>query len=131
MHKDTTLLSHLRLQYVSFVDVNDAPTNIEISKDSSLEENSVEDVFISHVIVIDEDKNTKPSCKLLDSNEDRVKLNSLTLLVGANSTDYESLDSSKSLKINISCEDQYGIAINMLLVIPIKGKVRYPSQSTL
>ena len=125
------MLSHLRLQYVSFVDVNDAPTNIEISKDSSFKENSVEDVFISNVIVIDEDKNTKPSCKLLDSNEDRVKLNSLTLLVGVHSTDYESLDSSKSLKINISCEDQYGMAINKLLVIPIKGKVGYPSQSTL
>ena len=108
-----------------FIDVNDVPTDIELRKNSFLRENSVENIFISNVVMIDEDKNTKTSCKLLDSSEDRLKLDSLTLLVGPRPTDYESLDSSKSLKINISCEDQFGMSINKLFVIPVKGKIIY------
>ena len=107
------------------IDVYDAPTDIKIRKNPSFKENSVENIFISNVVMIDEDRNTKTSCKLLDSSEDRVKLDSLTLLVGPRPTDYESLDSSKSLKINISCEDEFGMSINKLFVIPVKGKVKF------
>ncbi|XP_046847658.1 protocadherin beta-9-like [Xenia sp. Carnegie-2017] len=99
---------------ITVLDVNDAPTDIEIRNNPSFKENSVENIFISNVVMIDEDKNTKTSCKLLDSSEDRVKLDLLTLLVGPRPTDYESLDSSKSLKINISCEDEFGMSINKL-----------------
>ncbi|XP_046847649.1 uncharacterized protein LOC124441247 isoform X2 [Xenia sp. Carnegie-2017] len=116
---------------ITVLDVNDAPTDIEIRKDSSLTENSVENIFISTVVMIDEDKNTKTSCKLLDSSEDRVKLDLLTLLVGPRPTDYESLDSSKSLKINISCEDEFGMSINKLFMIPVKDMNEPPTMMEL
>ncbi|XP_046847458.1 cadherin-23-like [Xenia sp. Carnegie-2017] len=116
---------------ITVLDVNDAPTDIEIRKDSSLTENSVENIFISNVAMIDEDRNIKTSCKLLDSSEDRVKLDLLTLLVGLRPTDYESLDSSKSLKINISCEDEFGMSINKLFVIPVKDVNEPPSMMEL
>ncbi|XP_046847645.1 protein dachsous-like isoform X2 [Xenia sp. Carnegie-2017] len=116
---------------INVLDVNDVPTDIELRKNSFLKENSVENIFISNVVMIDEDKNTKTSCKLLDSSEDRMKLNLLTLLVGPRPTDYESLDSSKSLKINISCEDEFGMSINKLFVIPVKDVNEPPSMMEL
>lgn len=71
----------------------------------------------------DQDSNTNPSCRLLNSSEDRVQLNDLNLLVGPTKTDYESLDSSKSLKILLNCSDGHGASITKWLTVNVKGKV--------
>ena len=72
--------------------MNDPPTSIILQANVSLRENSGERVFIGGISIEDEDRNTKPSCQLLNSSNDRVSLNNLILLVGPTRTDYEILD---------------------------------------
>ena len=74
--------------------------------------------------MIDEDKNTRTSCQLLNTSNDRIQLKTLTtLLVGSTSTDYESLDSSKTLQILIKCQDQHGASVTRWISLPVQGNV--------
>ena len=105
------------------LDVNDKPTGIKLTADAKLVENSAENVFISKVEMVDEDRDTKASCKLLDTSDDRVSYNNdaLALLVGGTMTDYESLDSSKELEIVIECQDEHGASVTSTLRLPVEG----------
>jgi hypothetical protein len=105
------------------LDVNDKPTGIKLAADAKLVENSAENVFISKVEMVDEDRDTKASCKLLDTSDDRVSYNNdaLALLVGGTMTDYESLDSSKELEIVIECQDEHGASVTSTLRLPVEG----------
>ena len=73
--------------------------------------------------MIDQDSNTTASCQLLNTSNDRVQLVLMTLVVGPTATDYESLDSSKTLWILIKCEDQHGAAVESWICLPVKGNI--------
>ena len=73
--------------------------------------------------MIDQDSNTTASCQLLNTSNDRVQLVMMTLVVGPTATDYESLDSSKTLRILIKCEDQHGAAVESWIPLPVKGNI--------
>ena len=106
---------------VYLLDMNDPPSDIRLDPNSTLPENSGVNVFISSVEVVDEDRDSRASCKLLNSSNNRVKLNSGNLLVGTVETDYESLDSSKSLSIQISCKDQHDASVTRWITLPVGG----------
>jgi hypothetical protein len=102
--------------------VNDPPTDIRLQRaDAKISEDSGENVFISQVEMIDQDSNTRASCRLLNSSNDRVNLISMILVVGPTTTDYESLDLSKSLQILMRCEDQYGASVTRWINLPVEG----------
>lgn len=102
--------------------MNDAPSDIILAARSVLVENSAPSVFIGGIEMIDQDSNTKPSCKLLHSSNGRVRLTGLILLVGS-PTDYESLYPSKSLQIVVECSDQYGASVTRNISVPVEGNV--------
>ena len=104
--------------------MNDAPTGIILQANVSLPENSGERVFIGGISIEDEDSNTKPSCQLLNSSNDRVSLDGLNLLVGPTMTDYESLD-LKYLEILVKCSDGHGASISQWLTVNVDGKPSY------
>jgi hypothetical protein len=101
--------------------VNDPPTDIRLQADAKLSENSGVNVFISQVEMIDQDSNTRASCRLLNSSNDRVSLSSNALVVGPTITDYESLGSSKSLQILMRCEDPYGASVTRWINLAVEG----------
>ncbi len=103
------------------LDLNDKPTDIRLDPGAELRENSNKDVFISKVDMIDQDSDTRASCSLLNTSNDRVSLTSLVLVVGSTMTDYESLDSSKTLQILLRCEDQHGASVTRLIRLPVEG----------
>ncbi|CAB4005469.1 hypoxia up-regulated 1-like, partial [Paramuricea clavata] len=120
---DYTWKRYLRLLFKD--DVNDPPTDIRLQADAKLPENSGVNVFISQVEMIDQDSNTRASCRLLNSSNDRVNLISITLVVGPTSTDYESLGSSKSLQILVRCEDQYGASVTRWINLPVEESTKW------
>ena len=73
--------------------------------------------------MIDQDSNTTASCQLLNTSNDRVQLVNMTLVVGPTVTDYESLDSFKTLWILIKCEDQHGAAVESWIRLHVKGDI--------
>ncbi|XP_028415344.1 protocadherin-23-like isoform X2 [Dendronephthya gigantea] len=104
---------------ITVEDMNDPPSDIRLHPNSTLHENSRVNVFISSVDVVDEDSGSRASCRLLNSSNNRVKLKSGNLLAGSTETDYESLDSSKSLLIQMSCEDQHGASVTRWITVPV------------
>ena len=103
------------------LDVNDKPTDIRLETNATLKENDGVNVYISKIDMVDEDSATTASCQLLNSSNNRVTTRGLTLVVGRTKTDYESLDSSKTLQILIKCEDQHGAAVTRWLHLPVDG----------
>ncbi|CAB4023992.1 protocadherin Fat 4-like, partial [Paramuricea clavata] len=113
-------------------DVNDPPTDIRLHPaDAKLSENSVQNVFITQLEMIDLDSNTKASCKLQHNSNGRVNLISMILVVGPTITDYESLGSSKSLQILVRCEDQHGASVTRWINLPVEDVNEAPTSLTL
>ena len=73
--------------------------------------------------MLDQDSDTRASCRLLNSSNDRVRFQNMVLLAGPTATDYESLDSSKTLRILIECEDQHGASVTTWILLPVKGNL--------
>ena len=101
-------------------DVNDPPTNLTLST-PFMKEHSPENVFISPIILTDQDGNM-PSCHLINNAAGRVEVVGTNLVAGPTVTDFEALPSSKQLSIVLNCSDQQGMSIEKSLVIKVLGK---------
>ena len=103
--------------------MNDPPTDIQVPN-LKLKENSVENILISQVTVIDQDGNVK-GCDLRDDAGGRVKLVGLNLVAGPISTNYEALGASKTLDIELKCSDTDGKSVSKSFKIDVSGKSNF------
>ena len=108
------------INYFDSTDVNDPPTDIRLPT-PYFEENSVEQVLLSPILLVDQDSNV-PSCTLEDSAGGRVKVVGTNLVVGPTMTDYESLPSPQQINITLNCSDGNGMFIWKSFVISVKGE---------
>lgn len=95
--------------FLFLTDVNDPPNNLTLSTPHMME-NSAERVLISPIVLYDQDSNL-PSCTLLDSAGERVKVIGTNLVVGPRVTDYESLPPPQQFSITLNCSDEHGMFI--------------------
>lgn len=107
-----------------FPDMNDPPTDIILpgmGGQLAFKENSGENVLISEIKLVDQDKDT-PRCTLIDDAGGRVAiLAEKHLVVGATSTDYESLR-DKEIQIKLNCSDGHNAFVSKSFKIKILDK---------
>ena len=108
------------INYFDSTDVNDPPTDIRLPT-PYFKENSVEQVLLSPILLVDQDSNI-PSCTLEDSAGGRVKVVGTHLVVGPTMTDYESLPSPQQVNVTLNCSDGNGMFIWKSFVISVKGE---------
>ena len=104
-------------------DVNDPPTNIQVPN-LNMKENSVENILISPVIVLDQDGNVR-GCRLLDDAGGRVKLIGMNLVAGPNMTNFEAVPRPKTLTIKLNCSDVDNKSLARSFAINVKGNTAY------
>ena len=102
--------------------MNDPPNNLTLSTPHMME-NSAERVLISPIVLYDQDSNL-PSCTLLDSAGERVKVIGTNLVVGPRVTDYESLPPPQQFSITLNCSDEHGMFIWKTFIISVKSKCK-------
>ena len=86
-----------------------------------MKENQEPGSFISNITMIDEDKNTMTSCKLLNDAEGRIALNETTLIAGEKMTDYEQ-ELSHMIEISLQCCDQSKACYEKRFNITVEGE---------
>ncbi len=102
------------------LDVNEAPTDIQLSP-STLAENSPAGTVIGSIIVTDPDINSTASCTIIEGDNGYLVINGLQLVAGAKKVDYEALDSTKNLTFTLNCTDQYNHFVVEKLQVAVTG----------
>ncbi|XP_031570149.1 cadherin EGF LAG seven-pass G-type receptor 1-like isoform X2 [Actinia tenebrosa] len=106
---------------IKLIDMNDPPTDISlpgIGGQLAFKENSGENVMISEIKLVDQDKDT-PTCTLVNDASARVAiLAGKHLVVGPTMTDYESL-ADKKVQIKLNCSDGHNAFISRSFKIKI------------
>ena len=103
-----------------FPDANDPPTDIRLTN-QNMNEESDEGVLIASIVLVDQDGD-QPTCVLIDSAGDRVKVVGTNLLTGPTKTNFETMGQLKMFQVKLNCSDQHRLYIVKSFDIKVLGE---------